>query len=345
MAVGQKGLAVSDLQAAVSNYSAMCEELAGSGIKSRRCPKCDGLGFKPMTPEEGEMWDRQLAAQNDPAARANLRKKRHESTLCKLCKGGGHLTTESKLQATPCDLCEGVPGRSCKRCFGAGRVFLGFMDSFFTTVRCGRCKGSGEVVDETVEDVCQLCRGASYTIPCTVRSTGSSKSGKLPPGHGRGAESGDAGASKPKSADTVVWADEIEIAELGMLSPKLAGVAAINPTHAVVLERYFGAEGNRWQKHHWGRIFALWDLTADGVIIVKEALARPDTERRDASHKLRHGTGHLMKPLDVIAVERAEEARAKVPNLALKARIEAADGQAIQLFEAAKKTLAEVAAA
>jgi hypothetical protein len=347
--IGNLGRARPDAE---SNYDAMCSAISEGGIITRECEACGGVrrgkekrpgnGFRELAPRELARWNRKIANQPDAAGRARIRAEMFEETICQVCQGAGFVSSESKLQSTPCDLCHGMPGLSCKRCFGAGRVFLGFIDSMFTTVGCGRCRGSGEVEDEESEDVCPLCRGATYNIPCTVRSTGSSKGGKLPPGTGGNADASEGATTHHAEhyRGALAWADEQEVADLGATSRLLEGVRRVDPAAALALETYHGDVGGKWSRHHWGRSFALWPLTKSGAQVVRDALARDTVETRIAG-----GAGALMTPDAILALERAAEGRCKVANLRRRALLRKADEEHRELLARARRILAEVAAA
>lgn len=342
----RSGLTSSD---SVSNFEAMCLGISESGLVSRKCRDCKGLGTRKLDEKRKEKWERRIAEAESPTVRARLRMDRAEETVCRSCAGSGKVVMERTRAASPCDDCDGlgdVRGDSCKRCLGRGFVFLGPVDYRAVTTRCERCKGWGSVWDEDVEDTCQLCRGAGYTIPCTIFEKGSSKKGKLPPGYEGGSQVETVVRPAGAAGGSVAWADEQEIADLGADSRLLTEVRRRDPFAASVLETYLGAEGARWKRHLWGQEFALWQLAPSGKRIIEDSRERPDIwDYADKRGAYRRGAGYLARPSDVIAKERAAEMKAKIPNIRRKELLRKADQESRDMLARARAVLLEVAAA
>jgi hypothetical protein len=304
---------------ATSNYGSMCEAAAVTRHASVRCRVCSGQGFRVLGAEELEQWRRRLELPalhakledtKDPADRAALRTR---------------ITAErDKLRA------ELSAASTCGPCAGTGRVApkradrAVAMDSMWTTVRCGRCRGTGETIypnDESAErqDVCLRCGGQSYLVPVTARETGSSRHGR-PPQRVGGDDDGDAVSCDVATAS---W-NEDELLELGRVSRVLEHMRAADREAAEAFESYNGPDGDRWGAHHWGRIFALWPHTVAG-----------DKLAREAARRSRMGHGFLLPPLALIASERDAELRGQTSNPRRRALISQADAQARRLLERA----------
>jgi len=163
-------------------------------------------------------------------------------------------------------------------------------------------------------------------MPITVRDTGSSKKGKPPP-----LEGGDDDVDVSRGAS---WLDEEAILEHGRTGRIVHAIKQHSPELAYAIEVYHSADGDRWGGHKWGREFALWPLTEAGRQIAKQA----------ANRSLK-GFEHLMAPLDLIATERAAEARSGAPNRARQALLRKADAQAKILLRRMSEAYAEAKAA
>lgn len=207
-------------------------------------------------------------------------------------------------------------------------------DRIFTTVRCGRCLGCGEVMNEEAEDVCPRCKGDCCVVPQTVRETGSSKKGKLPPGATNVADDA-AAAWLPPEPDAE---DEASAEQRAETLEVLQEVAAADPEAAEAAAMYQGPYGDKWAAHHWGRTFVLWPMTAGGAAISDLYLDLKRRELRGAGH-------HLMLPLDRIAAAREEESHTKTPNMMLRTLITKADREARILEARMLVVLAEAEAA
>lgn len=297
-----------------SSYDAMCDVVSHTGHVSKRCGACKGKGYRDVAGPVLEQWKAKIASETSPARRDSLRRDLSDLSTCHVCSGSGETHHEISRQRTLCDGCDGA---GCKRCGHSGEVSLGPIDSTWTTTRCPKCRGGGEFLDEDAQDVCPLCRGKTYVIACTVREKGSSKKGRLPPGMLPADDvipASAAGAIGPESPSE--WTEE-ELAEFAAMARVRDRIRARSGEAADALETYFGAEGDRWGKHHWGRAFALWPHTDAGRALVADA-------RR--SSKL--GSAYLLRPIDVLAAERIAEGEATVSNLRRRALIAAAKDQA-----------------
>lgn len=284
---------------------------------SVECRACDGMGFRSVGQEEITLRMRRIQEEENPMRRAELREELSAETTCTVCKGSGY-TTQSRADRAAA------------------------MDSMWTTVRCGRCKGTGETFDpsdETAEigDVCPACgtmRGPNpalseangFFVPVTVKEKGSSKHGKAP--------KREAGADPDADGSPVVafsaWVDEDALVERGSVARGLDELRRVYPALAAAAESYFGPDGDKWGGHQWGRLFALWQHTEAG-----RKLAEESAERSRAKH------GFLLTPLDLIAAEREAAARAADPGTSAgtgrwharrRALIGRADGQARSLY-------------
>lgn len=323
-----------------SNYEAMCEAVSEAGIVSKQCRECHGLGFRELGPKAKAKWDHKIASADSIRKRDEYRRDRFEETICKGCGGSGYIVTERRRQASPCEDCGGIPGRRCKRCLGRGQVFLGEIDYRGVTTRCGRCRGCGEVFDENLQDVCQLCRGKSYTIPCTAFETGCSKKGKLPPGYEGGSHHETDAVGAGAAGGSICRGDEDEIATLGAGSQLLERVRRIDPIAALGLETFLGPVGDYWAGTQWGRGFSLWCHTDSGRELVRLARARPSHE--DLAFR---GAAHLARPDFILEAVRREHLKKKVVDLVVGDLIRKTDTEHRELLARGRRLLAEVAAA
>lgn len=314
-----------------SNWEASCEAAFRERQFSRPCPACDGTGAKELTKSQARYYARKLERVGEEE-RENLRRDlRHDST-CQICQGTGFRPPPERranVQRTWCEDCSGTGSRrdggTCRRCRGLGSICLGvpragYFGARCVTAHCPRCRGSGEVPDEDVEDVCQLCRGEGFTVPITARPTGSSR-------HGFGPDVGAAPADPSSSAGKVLDPEEIGGDE-GIVGAfeRLSWQA---PDLAAALRDYRGPIGNRWgHGHPWGRAFSLWPHTASGRQLIQGA-----AERLQAVL--------VARPVDLLALIRDEEELAKVPDIRRRALISRADREARQLLERARTALAE----
>jgi hypothetical protein len=288
-----------------SNYLTMCEVSLSVTHTSVRCRACEGLGFRDLSKDELALRMQRIAREDDAQKRAELRDQLGHETTCRACRGSGY-TTQKRADIAHA------------------------MDSMFTTVRCGRCKGCGEAMPPTDAgaergDVCLKCVGETCLVPVTVKPKGSSKSGKAPR---REAEDDELEAMPSRSVD------EEALVERGLVARQLDALRHSDPLAAAAVESYFGLEGDRWGQHKWGRLFALWQHTSAGKQLSKES-----AERSRAGH------GYLLAPLDLIAAERDAELRASVRSARRRALLARADVDARHLLRRMQAAIASLEAA
>lgn len=266
-----------------SNFLAMCEVAASEQVRSVPCRACKGLGARDGDAQKIEQWSSQLLKPAISPTRAReLREKISHERECKKCRGTGF------------------------RERNAGREQA---DRVWNTVRCGKCLGCGEVVNEDAEDECPRCRGDGCVVPQTVRSTGSSKKGRLPPGATSFTDGAEAAWMPPEPMS------EEQAAEF---SETEAVLESLDMQHLAAVIEYRGPEGDKWAPHAWGRTFALWPLTSGGKGLAELYLRRSELK----------GAGHLVRPIDRIVVEREAESRTTTPDMLRRTLISKADREA-----------------
>lgn len=301
-----------------SNYGTMCEVAANLACSSVRCGRCDGFGFLGVDRETLEMRGRQMADEHNADKREALRIKWNKDSTCPSCRGTGCLN---------------------------GTMVPSLMDTTFTTVACPGCSATGKLqltrrghhvkrlaaligVDL---DTCARCHGAGYLIPVTVKETGSSAHGKHPPGS---VDVNDDTSIAPVRVDSLDpgsvgdWADDEALIELAQMSRLIGRLRESDPTSAVVLDLYYGIDGDRYGAHKWGRLFAVWPLTHAGKQIVAET-------GRASSVRLR--------PIERLANERNRSELLTVPDLRLRSLLGRADREARGLLDRAHRALREAA--
>jgi hypothetical protein len=206
----------------------------------------------------------------------------------------------------------------------------------FNTVRCNKCRGCGEVMDEDAEDICPTCIAEMSIIPVTVKETGCSKKGKAPKRVTGTDGDGNPTATRVHSTE---WHDaqtdttEEETAAYGEMSRLSLHIRETNPYAASALEAYYGPDGDRWAPTRWGRIFALWPLTKAGQALIRRA--------RESSHE---GHGFELSDLDTLASERNAEDCATVADMFRRSKISEADRAARALLQIANDALGEAGA-
>lgn len=287
-----------------SNFMAMCESL--EDLESVRCRACRGSGARELSDAEIQRRERQIAKTKHPVERETIRYNLARESECKKCSGTGHRPASKHRHEE--------------------------IDSTWTTVRCERCRGCGEVMNEDLEDVCQRCKGDMCVVPITVRKGGSSKKGRLPPGatamtdsDGNPSPGGVWSSEQIEGAEIrSVHFDEEQVQFRGLLDK----VRAASPEAATALDAYHGSDGDTFASHKWGRLFALWPHTQAGARLAQDAAAKGI-----------RGSGFLMRKLDLIASERNAEEVAEVPNMRRRALIGRADKQARGMLERARVAL------
>ncbi len=282
-----------------SNFGSMCEAASRRTHASVQCRPCEGMGFRVLSERDLAYWRVQLAKTNDTHKQDQIRATITRESTCPVCEGSGYTT----------------PSR-------ADRAMA--MDTMFTTVRCGRCRGCGETLNPNdataeVEDVCVECLGKGHVIPITVREVGSSKGGRPPKREtGKDDEDDDVlDGVQVEGVATAQWVNEDALVELGRISRVMEQLRRDDPELVADLETYNGPEGDKWGAHKWGRLFALWPRTPAG-----RALAKINADRSKWAHKLK------IKPIDLIANERDAKERGQTADPRVRALINQADSQA-----------------
>ena len=235
-----------------SNYDAMCRELARRRDEAHvECPDCEGLGFRPLPPEQLAAFAERMAAKvASKASWKTLERERwrlNRSSVCVTCRGCGYVRSKSR----------------------GGRHRP---DSMWTTVQCRLCRGSGETwppTDESAEvgDVCPDCLGDAYRVPITVRPRAKTAecSGYL--------EEEDLSEVR-RCKEPEPATDAVEV---------IASMRATDPETASAVVVLLGPHGDRWAQHQWGRRFALWPLVPAGRQLLEEA----STTSSELDHYLR----------------------------------------------------------
>lgn len=315
-----------DVQDEPSNYLEMCEVAFRERNFSRPCPACKGLGSREVHEKRLRQQQRQLERAQNREELANLRRKFREESRCQPCDGTGFREAPDRrngVQRTLCDDCGGIgerDGEPCGMCRGAGDVCLG-RPTWWVTTSCPRCRGSGEVVDEDFEDVCPLCLGDAMTVPITVFAKGSSK-------HGFGPDVGAMPADTRTASGKVL--DPAEQRDTAILDA-FERVREVRPDLAHALAVYRGPLGNRWgHGHPYGRGFSLWPDVPSGKAILARA---PEALRRELG----------ARPLELLAVMRDREDRAKSKDMLLGALFTRADREVRLVIEEARRALGEAA--
>jgi hypothetical protein len=251
-----------------SNYMASCVMALAISHSSVRCRACKGQGYCELSEAALRDFAQRIAGEKNETNRDQIRRDLSYQTTCKGCKGSGWTTQKRADRAAA-------------------------IDSMFTTVRCGRCRGCGEVTTPTDtsaerQDVCLSCGGAAYIVPVTVKETGSTKDGREPR-----REAGD--ASDTALAHAPVDEDD-ELEQLHDVAEELERVRAQDPQLAAALASYHGPEGEGWIQHRWGRGFVLWQHTAAGKQLVTHLAERSP-----------HRSGYLVPPTRLLAEDRATQ--------------------------------------
>jgi hypothetical protein len=278
-----------------SNFMAMCEVAADQSTKSAKCRACRGLGFRDGDPFKIAKWQKELGRPNVSPARAQaLRERLHHESQCKKCFGTGYRETNVKREP---------------------------FDATWTTARCERCKGSGEVFDEDRQDVCPRCSGDMCVVPATVKKTGSSKKGRLPPGATSMTDSdGNGTPGGVWSSEVLDQLPEFDEEQLDELVRAATVARRVSPEIMAAVKVWEGPDGMKWAPTKWGRLFALWPLTSAGKLIFESAA--PNSRQR---------AGFLRRPIDVLAEVREAESRAEVPSMRYATLFRQADWQAREL--------------
>jgi hypothetical protein len=261
-----------DASGAGSNYFGMCAAVLAVSHASVDCRACSGKGYRELSADDLKAWGSRIADHDSTENRQQVRRALSHASDCAACQGSGKVTARRTDHASA-------------------------MDSMFTTVRCGLCRGCGETTcptDTSAErgDVCLGCGGASYIVPVTVKETGSTKDGKAP--RREAAAVGDFlpdNESQPEPLSRVF--DEDVALERQRMALELQVVRAQDPQLADALASYRGPESEPWVQHRWGRGFVVWQHTPAGKLVVHEVAEQ--SERR---------AGHLVAPTRLLALAR-----------------------------------------
>lgn len=320
---------------APSNFDASVDQLIAERNFTKKCKACKGSGARDPSPAAVARYERKISKQKDPAARANLRERMRRDSVCQACTGTGRKEAVRRKKGVQLALCDDCRGLGCRTCYFDGVVFLGIAGKFDTTVCCPRCKGSGEVFNEDLQDVCPLCKGQAWTVPITVRSTGSTKHGAAPEFAAVAPERGGTSGAVliPTPAQARRWREENASDHDEDIMDAFGRFAAERPELARVLADYRGTVGNRWgHGHRWGRLFVVWPHTIAGDVLV-----------RDAPERLRRELG--ARPLELLAAIRHGEERSSTPHIPTRVLLTRADEEARLLLREAQEAFAEVAGA
>lgn len=298
-------------------YLAMCMGAMAISHTSVLCRACGGHGFRELSLEDMAARLSAIAATDDAKAREQLRRDLSAETTCKVCAGIGSTSQRRADRASA-------------------------MDSMWTTVRCGRCRGCGESMPPTDasaerEDKCWACGGAAYIVPVTVKERGSSRSGRAPR-----REAGDVGDYDSTAAPAYTYDPYLEdliedLVDRRRATRGLDAALATAPDLAVALGSYLGAEGDRWVNHPWGRAFSIWQHTEAGITLSAESV------------ELSRGSGHLQDITTRLRAAREQRERGQLPNDRAGARIRnlllTADHQARELLQRLEQALSGAQAA
>lgn len=259
-------------------YMAMCTGALAVSHTSVRCRACEGHGFRELSLDDARARAAAIAAETDTKAREQLRKDLGAETTCQVCLGIGYTTQRRADRASA-------------------------MDTMWTTVRCGRCRGCGEVLTPTDtsaerQDACLGCGGAAYIVPVSVKESGSTKNGRA-----SRRESAGIGDNMPDADPIEPYSYEPEPdVSRGRIGAELDLARATDPQLAAALASYFGPEGDRWVNHRWGRGFAVWQHTP-----LAPQLAH------HAAELSRRGSGHLCDVTALLTSAREQHERGQLP--------------------------------
>jgi hypothetical protein len=238
-----------DVGAAPSNYLEMCWATLAVSHTSVECRACDGKGFRELGLEELRKWAALIAEQKTPEHREDVRKGLSYASTCQVCRGGGFTTARRADRASA-------------------------MDSMWTTVRCGRCRGCGEATpptDTSAErgDVCLNCGGKTYIVPVTVRCR---KQQGVASG-GSATDSYESPLFLPTAAPEPASEHDYDDDRLSV-AHELERLRATDPQLAAAVASYHGPESEPWVQHRWGRGFVLWQHTAPAQQLAEDVAER-----------------------------------------------------------------------
>lgn len=270
-----------------------------SGHASLRCAECAGGGSRDVPEQVIARYHAAIEKEARPSKRDDLRRDLFRASICPACNGVGEIRTESGVQLTICDDCDGA---GCETCFRRGCVSLGPIDDWFTSTACPRCHGTAEVRNEDLQDVCPLCHGRSWVIACTVKARGSNpEGGSTLAADDVAVESAAGKALRVEDAGEAPRREDL-IQRVRARDPELGGALA----------DIFGPDGDRWAPHQWGRAFVLWTRVSSGRRLIERSavVGRPIDVLASARNAC-EVAGRRGDPLDRILVEDASQ-RARV---------------------------------
>lgn len=231
-----------------SSYELMCDNVRALGHASVDCRTCSGKGYRELTAADVKKWTDLLNEQTTDEHRRQVREALSRASDCPTCKGSGKVSAARPRW---------------------DRVVA--MDSMFTTVCCGVCRGTGEVrapTDASAErqDVCLGCGGDGYIVPVTARCQ-KQQGGAT---GGSATDSYQAPLFLPAAPDPGIAAT----AERQHVAAKLGQLSAHDPQLAAALASYHGPESHPWVEHRWGRGFVLWQHTPPGQQLADDVAVR-----------------------------------------------------------------------
>ncbi len=254
-----------DAGSAGSNYMGMCAAVLAVSHVSVDCRACSGRGFRELSVDELRKWQQNIADQETTEHRDQVRRALSRASDCKACRGSGKVSARRGDHASA-------------------------MDSMWTTVRCGTCRGGGETTrptDTSAErgDVCLVCGGDAYIVPVTVRASKHLGSG----GGGGSATDGDCLPAPPPTT----LSREHDLDGKREIKREIESLRARDPQLADALASFHGHEAEPWVGHRWGRGFCVWQHTPAGRLIAHEVAEQ--SERR---------AGFLVAPTRLLALAR-----------------------------------------
>jgi len=292
----------------------MCWATLSISHTSVECRACEGRGFRDLGVDELKKWYATIAAQTLPEHKDEVRQALSYASICPVCHGCGHTTARRADHATA-------------------------MDSMFTTVRCGLCRGGAEVTNPTDtsaerQDVCLRCGGRAYIIPVTARASKQM-------GQGGGGSATDDDSAAPVLPATATTETRVDLDDRRAVAKALAELRASDAQLAAALASYHGPESDPWVGHRWTRAFVLWQHTAAGKMLVEEAAEQSPAR-----------SGYLVAPTKLLADIRAAQestigtavGRADARKRVLLGRADREARELLQRLEATLRRLEDAAA-
>lgn len=274
-----------------TNYGAMTHVLDVERLAYKTCGVCDGMGAKPVDPQELELrqyklatFDRDIAATDSDQHAERLKRARREymetwlaESVCPACEGTGHVEHKSKISV-----------------------------DLFATQRCFRCSGVGHIERRGACFRCLHCDGRGYWWPVNAKPTRGRKPGNS--WSGRSATD-DAGYSVAGVTGAIHAPDEQCFVEFGRV---LRILGSIESARRAAIVAYFGPEGARWATHSWSRLFVLWPHTASGQQI----------------YEGRSNDDWLLSAIDYLERVRVQAFATKIPDFRMRVLLRQADSEA-----------------